>query len=140
MPVHPHNTPCTHLSSFRTLCHLKNVGKIQELRLELNSDKKDRNHTRKKATLKKIVANMTMGNDMSSLYPDVIACMAIPVLEVKKMVYLFLINYAKSKPEMALDAINTFRRVTPCLENKSDSCNILYSNFDVFSNAGCGRS
>ncbi|KAG0036262.1 AP-2 complex subunit beta [Podila clonocystis] len=85
-------------------------GKIQELRLELNSDKKDRNHTRKKATLKKIVANMTMGNDMSSLYPDVIACMAIPVLEVKKMVYLFLINYAKSKPEMALDAINTFRR------------------------------
>ncbi|KAF9343252.1 hypothetical protein BGX26_006030 [Mortierella sp. AD094] len=86
-------------------------GKIQELRIELNSDKKDRNYTRKKATLKKIVANMTMGNDMSSLYPDVIACMSIPVLEVKKMVYLFLINYAKGKPEMALDAINTFRRM-----------------------------
>lgn len=61
---------------------------------------------------------MTMGNDMSSLYPDVIACMAIPVLEVKKMVYLFLINYAKSKPEMALDAINTFRRVTAWLKIK----------------------
>ena len=54
---------------------------------------------------------MTMGNDMSSLYPDVITCMAIPVLEVKKMVYLFLINYAKGKPEMALEAISTFRRV-----------------------------
>jgi len=54
---------------------------------------------------------MTMGNDMSSLHPDVVACMSIPVLEVKKMVYLFLINYAKGKPEMALEAINTFRRV-----------------------------
>ncbi|KAF9142680.1 AP-2 complex subunit beta [Mortierella sp. GBA39] len=85
-------------------------GKIQELRLELNSDKKDRNYTRKKQTLKKIVANMTMGNDMSSLHPDVIACMSIPVLEVKKMVYLFLINYAKAKPEMAYEAIQTFRR------------------------------
>lgn len=55
---------------------------------------------------------MTMGNDMSSLHPDVIACMSIPVLEVKKMVYLFLINYAKAKPEMAYEAIQTFRRVS----------------------------
>ena len=31
-------------------------------------------------------ANMTMGMDMSPLFGDVVACMAIQVLEIKKMV------------------------------------------------------
>ncbi|ORX91460.1 putative beta-adaptin [Basidiobolus meristosporus CBS 931.73] len=83
-------------------------GKIQELRAELNSDKKDVKYARKKVVMKKIVANMTMGNDMSSLYQDVLPCMEIPSLEVKKMVYLYLINYARSKPEMAGMAVNYF--------------------------------
>ncbi|KAL1921664.1 uncharacterized protein VTP21DRAFT_10306 [Calcarisporiella thermophila] len=85
-------------------------GKIQELRAELNSDKRDSKHTRKKTTMKKIVANMTMGNDMSPLFQDVVACMNVPVLEVKKMVYLYLINYARNKPEMALMALSTFMK------------------------------
>ncbi|KAJ3029212.1 AP-2 complex subunit beta [Rhizophlyctis rosea] len=85
-------------------------GKIQELRTELNSDKKDTKHAKKKVVMKKIVANMTMGNDMSPLFSDVIACMNIPVLEIKKMVYLYLINYARSKPDMALLAVNSFVR------------------------------
>jgi hypothetical protein len=66
-------------------------GKVAELRLELNSGgKKDKNHSAKKIALKKIVANMTMSNnDMVALFPDIITCMQIPSLEVKKM-------YAKS--------------------------------------------
>ncbi|KAJ3035720.1 hypothetical protein HK097_004128, partial [Rhizophlyctis rosea] len=87
-------------------------GKIQELRTELNSDKKDPKHSKKKTVMKKIVANMTMGNDMSPLFSDVIACMNIPQLEIKKMVYLYLINYARSKPDMALLAVNSFVRVS----------------------------
>ncbi|PKY37633.1 putative beta-adaptin [Rhizophagus irregularis] len=83
-------------------------GKVQELRSELNSEKKDKQHTKKKTVLKKIVANMTMGNDMSALFPDVINCMQIPVLEIKKMVYLYLIIYSRSKPDMAEKAIPTF--------------------------------
>ncbi|KXS21086.1 putative beta-adaptin [Gonapodya prolifera JEL478] len=85
-------------------------GKIQELRQELATDKKDVKFTRKKTAMKKIVANMTMGNDMSPLFTDVISCMQIPVLEVKKMVYLYLIHYAKSKPDMAVMAVNSFVR------------------------------
>ncbi|CAG8457306.1 15834_t:CDS:2 [Funneliformis mosseae] len=83
-------------------------GKIQELRSELNSEKKDKQYTKKKTVLKKIVANMTMGNDMSPLFSDVINCMQIPVLEIKKMVYLYLINYSRSKPDMAVMAIPNF--------------------------------
>lgn len=59
---------------------------MAELRTELQSDKKDKNHARKKIALKKIVANMTMSNnDMAALFPDVIQCMMIPQLEIKKM-------------------------------------------------------
>ena len=62
-------------------------GKVAELRLELNSgSKKDKNHTSKKIALKKIVANMTMSNnDMVALFPDIINCMTIQSLEIKKM-------------------------------------------------------
>jgi hypothetical protein len=62
-------------------------GKVAELRHELNSGgKKDKNNSVKKIALKKIVANMTMSNnDMVALFPDIIACMQIPSLEIKKM-------------------------------------------------------
>jgi AP-2 complex subunit beta-1 len=58
---------------------------------------------------------MTMGNDMSALFPDVINCMQIPVLEIKKMVYLYLIIYSRSKPDMAEKAIPTFIKVSYCV-------------------------
>jgi hypothetical protein len=66
--------------------HLRQ-GKVAELRQELNSGgKKDKNHSAKKITLKKIVANMTMSNnDMVALFPDIVDCMQIPSLEIKKM-------------------------------------------------------
>lgn len=69
---------------------LRLQGKVAELRLELNSGgKKDKNHSAKKIALKKIVANMTMSNnDMVALFPDVVGCMQIPSLEIKKMYVL----------------------------------------------------
>jgi hypothetical protein len=62
-------------------------GKVAELRQELNSGgKKDKNNSAKKIALKKIIANMTMSNnDMVALFPDIIGCMEIASLEIKKM-------------------------------------------------------
>ncbi|OQE42348.1 hypothetical protein PENCOP_c004G08056 [Penicillium coprophilum] len=82
-------------------------GKVAELRQELNSGgKKDKNYSAKKIALKKIVANMTMSNnDMVALFPDVIGCMNLPSLEIKKMCFLFLVNYSRMKPEVALKAL-----------------------------------
>lgn len=71
-----------------------------------NPDKK-----RKIVAMKKVIANMTMGNDMSSLFPDALACMQTPALELKKMVYLYVVTYAKTKPELALLCVNSFIRV-----------------------------
>ncbi|RDA88657.1 hypothetical protein CP532_4100 [Ophiocordyceps camponoti-leonardi (nom. inval.)] len=82
-------------------------GKVAELRLELNSGgKKDKNYSAKKIALKRIVANMTMSNnDMVALFPDIIGCMTIPSLEIKKMSFLYLVNYARVRPDMATKAI-----------------------------------
>lgn len=55
---------------------------------------------------------MTMGQDMSGLFPDIIACLSIQVLEIKKMVYLYLINYARVKPEMVTHAMDGFLSVS----------------------------
>lgn len=65
-------------------------GKVAELRQELNSGgKKDKNHSAKKIALKKIVANMTMSNnDMIALFPDIVDCMNLQSLEIKKMYVL----------------------------------------------------
>jgi len=59
-----------------------------------------------KRMLKKIVANMTMSNnDMVALFPDVLNCMEISSLDIKKMCFLYLQNYARTKPEIALRAL-----------------------------------
>jgi len=79
-------------------------GEIFELKSELNSDKKER----KREAVKKTIANMTVGKDVSALFPDVINCIQTDNLELKKLVYLYLMNYAKSQPDMAIMAVNTF--------------------------------
>ena len=51
---------------------------------------------------------MTVGKDVSTLFTDVVNCIQTDNLELKKLVYLYLINYAKSQPDLALLAVNTF--------------------------------
>lgn len=61
--------------------------------------------------MKKVIAGMTIGKDMSPLFPEVLKCIQTDDLELKKLIYLYLMNYAKSQPELALLAINTFIKV-----------------------------
>lgn len=51
---------------------------------------------------------MTVGHDVSMLLPDVVKNGQTDNLELKKLVYLYLINYAKSQPDLAILAVNTF--------------------------------
>lgn len=78
-------------------------GELYELKQGLNSSVgKER-----KTALKRTVAAMTMGKDVSSLFADVIKNTASD-LPMKKLVYLYIINYAKTNPELSLLVINTF--------------------------------
>lgn len=79
-------------------------GEIHELKQELRTlDRKQR-----KGAVKKVIAAMTVGKDVSSLFPDVVNCMQTEDLELKKLVYLYLINYAKTQPDLAIMGVNTF--------------------------------
>ncbi|PGH23817.1 hypothetical protein AJ80_02065 [Polytolypa hystricis UAMH7299] len=51
---------------------------------------------------------MTLGKDVSALFPDVLKNIATSDLDQKKLVYLYLMNYAKSHPDLCILAVNTF--------------------------------
>ena len=53
---------------------------------------------------------MSVGKDVSALFADVINCIQSNSIETKKLVYLYVINYAKSQPDLAILAVNTFRK------------------------------
>eukprot|EP00045_Choanoeca_perplexa_P013193 m.147784 g.147784 ORF g.147784 m.147784 type:complete len:875 (+) comp16273_c0_seq1:55-2679(+) len=85
-------------------------GELAELAQQLQSPKKND----KRDAVKKVIANMTVGKDVSSLFSDVINCMQTDNLELKKLVYLYLMNYAKTQPDLAIMAVNTF--VKDCVD------------------------
>jgi vesicle coat complex subunit len=53
---------------------------------------------------------MTIGKDVSGLFFPVLKCVETTNIELKKLVYLYIINYAKSQPDLAVLAVNTFRK------------------------------
>lgn len=55
---------------------------------------------------------MTVGKDVSALFPDVLKNMQTEDLEQKKLVYLYLMNYARTQPELVILAVNTFVKDT----------------------------
>ena len=82
-------------------------GENYELRADLNSEYRDK----RKDAIKRVIANMTVGKDVSGLFPDVLKNMQTEDLEQKKLVYLYLMNYAKTQPELVILAVNTFVKV-----------------------------
>jgi len=81
-------------------------GEIPQLREELAHQSKEK----KKTALKRIIGAMTVGKDVSSLFADCVNCMQTSSIDLKKLVYLYVINYAKAQPELAILAVNTFRK------------------------------
>jgi len=79
-------------------------GEMHELRMELHATEKQV----KVDAVKKVIASMTVGKDVSMLFTDVLNCAQTGNIELKKLVYLYLINYAKTQPELTLLAVNTF--------------------------------
>eukprot|EP00163_Fabomonas_tropica_P015551 TRINITY_DN28362_c0_g1_i1.p1 TRINITY_DN28362_c0_g1~~TRINITY_DN28362_c0_g1_i1.p1 ORF type:complete len:940 (-),score=328.76 TRINITY_DN28362_c0_g1_i1:243-3062(-) len=83
-------------------------GEVKELKEELANPSKQK----KKEAVKKVIAAMTVGKDVSMLFPDVVNCMQTTDVELKKLVYLYVMNYAKSNPDLAIMAVNTFVKDT----------------------------
>jgi len=79
-------------------------GELYEFRKDLNSS----SEILKKEAVKQVIASMTVGKDVSSLFADILKCMQTEDMELKKLVYLYLMNYAKSQPDLVILAVNTF--------------------------------
>ena len=77
---------------------------VAELQEGLNSMKVEK----QKEAMKQIIASMTTGKDLSVLFPNVVKCIRTKNLELKKLVYLYLINYAKVKPDLTFLAVASF--------------------------------
>jgi AP-3 complex subunit beta len=63
--------------------------------------------------LKWLLASMSKGRDVSDFYVVVVKLVACPVLEIRKMVYIYLMQYANynsTTRELSLLSINSFQR------------------------------
>ncbi len=60
---------------------------------------------------------MTLGKDVSQLFPFVIKNMETSNMELKKLVYLYIINYAKSYPDASVMAVNSFLKDAQDVKN-----------------------
>ncbi|KAL8470498.1 hypothetical protein ACS0TY_033119 [Phlomoides rotata] len=60
--------------------------------------------------LKRLLALIAQGFDVSIYFPQVVKNVASQSLEVKKLVYLYLLHYAEKRPNEALLSINCFQK------------------------------
>lgn len=97
----------TGLPAFPVACcdtHPNCAPQMAELKEELNNVSKDK----VKGAVKRVIAAMMIGKDVSVVFMEMLKCMQTTDLELKKLVYLYLINYARSQPELAIMAVNSF--------------------------------
>nr|GLL38109.1 beta-adaptin-like protein A isoform X2 [Ipomoea trifida] len=64
----------------------------------------------KRELFKKVISYMTIGIDVSSVFSEMVMCSATSDIVLKKMCYLYVGNYAKNNPDLALLTINFLQR------------------------------
>ncbi len=84
----------------------KKKTEIKDMIDQLNSN----NLEVKRAVIRKVISGMTTGKDVSELFPSILKNMETQNMELKKLIYLYIINYARLYPDMAIIAINTFQK------------------------------
>eukprot|EP00339_Tiarina_fusa_P008742 CAMPEP_0117052522 /NCGR_PEP_ID=MMETSP0472-20121206/36303_1 /TAXON_ID=693140 ORGANISM="Tiarina fusus, Strain LIS" /NCGR_SAMPLE_ID=MMETSP0472 /ASSEMBLY_ACC=CAM_ASM_000603 /LENGTH=848 /DNA_ID=CAMNT_0004767177 /DNA_START=116 /DNA_END=2662 /DNA_ORIENTATION=+ len=85
-------------------------GEVNELRNLLRNFATERDPQRKRDIIKKVIAYMTLGIDVSRLFTEMMLAIETRDLVIKKMVYLYLCNYAYSHPELAQMCTNTLQK------------------------------
>lgn len=71
----------------------------------------DSSHLKDKLdAMKNVIELLAKGRDMQELFADVIKNVATKSVELKKLVYIYLLKYAESQKEIALLSVNTFQK------------------------------
>ncbi|KAI0788032.1 adaptin N terminal region-domain-containing protein [Fomes fomentarius] len=79
---------------------VKNIGK----QLDSNSDRE------KLEAMKRLIALISRGRNVSEFFAQVVKNVASHNLEIRKLVYIYLLRYAEQEPDLALLSINTFQK------------------------------
>ena len=85
-------------------------GEVMELRSHLRNIRIARDDKARREVIRKVIAYMTLGIDVSALFSDMVMATNTRDLVQKKMVYLYLCTYAYTKPDLTLLAVNTLQR------------------------------
>lgn len=85
-------------------------GEVNELKQLLKNINIERDINKKRDIIKKVIAYMTLGIDVSRLFTDMIMAIETRDMVIKKLVYFYLTHYARKQPELAIMCINTLRR------------------------------
>ncbi|KAI0833718.1 adaptin N terminal region-domain-containing protein [Trametes gibbosa] len=79
---------------------VKNIGK----QLDSSSDRE------KLEAMKRLIALISRGRNVSEFFAQVVKNVASHNLEIRKLVYIYLLRYAEQEPDLALLSINTFQK------------------------------
>jgi len=85
-------------------------GEVNELKASLRNPAIDRDPEKKREAIKRVIAYMTLGIDVSKLFSEMIMATGTKDHVIKKMVYLYICNYASTNPDLSLLAINTLQK------------------------------
>ncbi|XP_012259104.2 AP-3 complex subunit beta-1 [Athalia rosae] len=80
--------------------------KHEDLKQMLDSNK----DSLKLEAMKRIIGMVAKGRDASELFPAVVKNVVSKNIEVKKLVYVYLVRYAEDQQDLALLSISTFQR------------------------------
>ncbi|KAF8515386.1 adaptin N terminal region-domain-containing protein [Hysterangium stoloniferum] len=80
--------------------------KVKNIRKQLDSSQ-DRD---KLEGMKRLIAMISKGRDVSEFFAQVVKNVASHNLEIRKLVYIYLLRYAEHEPDLALLSINTFQK------------------------------
>ncbi|KAM8962157.1 AP-3 complex subunit beta-1 [Pelodytes ibericus] len=82
------------------------LKKNEDLKQMLESNK----DSAKLEAMKRIIGMISSGKNASELFPAVVKNVASKNLEIKKLVYVYLVRYAEEQQDLALLSIATFQR------------------------------
>ncbi|KAL6530788.1 hypothetical protein OROGR_014648 [Orobanche gracilis] len=88
-------------------------GEVTDLKMQLRQLSGSRapgTDDTKRELFKKVISYMTIGIDVSSVFSEMVMCSATSDIVLKKMCYLYVGNYAKHNPDLALLTINFLQR------------------------------
>lgn len=93
--------------------HWCRKGEVSDLKMQLRQLAGSRapgTDDAKRELFKKVISCMTIGIDVSSVFSEMVMCSATSDIVLKKMCYLYVGNYAKNNPELALLTINFLQK------------------------------